>query len=102
MTLTSLEPRFLPSLHSYDILCSIWPILAEYSVCAPRNYALFASHHNKCATRVSHTGIYHTAYLKRSPVVLSQPHGTAAELNTMGSGRLHSQDCIVKRGKKEH
>lgn len=29
----------------------------------------------------------------------SASHGMAAELNTMGSGRLHSQDCIVKRGK---
>lgn len=98
MTLTPLKPTFPPSLHSCDILYSVWPTPAEYSVCASHNYALFASHHNKHATRLSYTGTYNRVF-KILSSCLSQPCGTAAELNTMGSNRLHSQDYAVKKGK---
>lgn len=54
--------KISPSLHSCDILCSVWPIPAEHSVCARSNYALFASHHDTRATRVSHAAAYHSLF----------------------------------------
>lgn len=60
--------KISPSLHSCDILCSVWPIPAEHSVCARGNYALFASHHTTRVLREFHTPQCTTVYFKCSPV----------------------------------
>lgn len=54
--------KISPSLHSCDILCSVWPIPAEHAVCARGNYALFASHPDTRATRVSHAVMHHSLF----------------------------------------
>lgn len=73
-----------PSLHSCDILCSVWPVPAEPSVCAHGSYPLFASHYGTSATRVSHPTRYQSLF-QNALSFPSEPHGCRIEYNWPGS-----------------
>lgn len=61
MTLTPPEPRFHPVFTVVTFRAQSG-LFQQNIVSARGNYALFASHHDMRATRVSHATIYHSLF----------------------------------------